>query len=1024
MRLYIIRGPALSGKTERLLLEMQRAHRHDPLSYTFLGPSGIFVKEFSDWFAHRLESSVARGNFMVIDQFAVELYWAEHPGQIHVDEGLTALFIAEIVHSLDEKTLGNLYPIRDSPRLVRFVAEAVKDARDNGEPELIGRLANDESKNLIRTVLDQLKLRYGDGAFDTFDAYLRLDRNDVEDRIGSRFGRTLFIDGFMNLSKAHTTFLVEIVSAFDEVFISLDTSVSDKNAWNEFEETLRSRSVEIIEETLPPRDGSEALEAFVKDEDGRKINSVKRLMYKDPEEELTQVCREIKRRIVGEGLEPGNIAIVLNNFSQRAREFSNKLAEYGVPARTFGDEPVSGSIAVQLLTLPFKTALSSYPPERIISMLDHGMGLLAPADFEIEELECLAACAGLYISSRDTSLEDRSDEWREKLNDHVSALETKLKILSRDESVFESDLAELKDDIRLSREIRRCADEIFESLAGIEDARTTGADLGWYAEEFETWMAPLKNKISDCPMLEDEAMALDKVEAVLHRLRVAMKMTGKAGLKLDEFMALLDILLDSEEYRPSLATANRVEILSLSSARFRHRSLKFVVNFNDGVFPVRRINPLYSPDGPNKNYGDEKEREQREDLYSCLCTCTETIITYPEASREGEPQVPSLWLDRLGEGQKAVLNKQPMSIKELKAEHGFCLARGKTPKVSQEVQDMVEPLNRWKDGTSFSWKIEDKAVLKALVGNGFSYSKLADFKNCPFVFFLRRIMGLDRPEDDGYNLSPLERGSAYHSALQILYDWGQEVGGEEEERRILRLADEESKVREVTEAVLEQFVVANKVRSLPAVKNSMIDDVSSALQRYLEFEMKKSGKACIGEKTLTELSFRLSLRDMARMAPRSAERYGDLVLRGRIDRVDLNVAEKKRAFDIVVSDYKSGSAGDWDQLKLYSMVLLNMRDSGLPEDPRLMKGFFRLIKGAKTAKNLEFYPAEARMELYSRPKSTLSFADLDDELLQTFDEIFEKREFMPGSITGRKANCYFCDFNLECEGLIERAGRC
>ncbi len=1016
MKLHIFSGLALSGKTERLLDEMERTHHNDPLSYTFLGPSGSFVKEFSDWFARRLDSSVPRGNFMVIDQFAVELYKAEHPEQIHTDERMMTLFIAEIVHVLDGDTLGNLYPIRDSPKLVSLVAEAVKDARDNGEPELLGRLANDESKHLIQTVLDQLKVRYGDGAFDTFDAYLQTDRNDVKDCISSRFGRTLFIDGFMNLSKAHMTFLSEIVPAFDEVFISLDTAVSDPTDWNEFKEMLPSGSVEIIEEILLPGEDSDALEAFVKDEDDQKIGFVKHIEYKDPEEELTQVCREIKRRIVDEGLEPGKIAIVLNNFSQRAREFSNKLAEYGVPARTFGDEPVSGSIAVQLLTLPFRTALSGHPPEMIISMLDHGMGLSAPPDFDLEELEGLAACAGLYMAPRESYLEDRGDEWRRKLDDHISSLKTKLEILSRDENVFESELAELENDIRLSQEIERCADEVFGSLAGIEGARTTDTDLDRYIEEFNIWMAPLKNKISNCPELEDEAAALDKVEAVLHRLRVVLKMTGKDGLKLNKFMTLLDILLDSEEYRPSLVMANQVEILSLSSARFRHRSLKFVVNFNDGVFPVRRINPLYSLDGSNENYSDEKEREQREDLYSCLCTSSETIITYPEASREGEPLVPSMWLDRLGRGQKAVLNKLPMSVKELKTEHGFGLARGEMLAVSQEVQDLVEPLNRWKEGAAFSWRIEDEAVLEALVGNSFSYSKLADFKNCPFIFFLRRIMGLDTPEDDGYDLSPLERGSAYHSALQVLYDWGQEEGG------IFRLADEGSKVREVAEAVLERFVAANKIRSLPAVKNSMIDDVSSALQRYLEFEMENKGKACIGEKTLTELSFRLSVGDMAGMLPRSAERYGDLVLRGRIDRVDLNVVEKKKVFDVVVSDYKSGSAGDWDQLKLYSMVLLGLRDCGLPEDPKLMKGFFRLIKAAKTAKKVEVYPAEARMELYSRPKSTLSFTDLDDELVQTFDEIFETREFMPGTTTGRKANCYFCDFNLECEGLIDRVG--
>jgi len=132
--------------------------------------------------------------------------------------------------------------------------------------------------------------------------------------------------------------------------------------------------------------------------------------YKDLEEELIQVCRHITRRIVDEDMGPGEIAIVLNNFSERAREFSRKLKEYGIPVQVSGEVPLSSSIAVQLLILPFKASLAHYPPQMLISMLDHGLGLTETAEFDLDDLEALATGAGLYMVPRRASLEDRQDE--------------------------------------------------------------------------------------------------------------------------------------------------------------------------------------------------------------------------------------------------------------------------------------------------------------------------------------------------------------------------------------------------------------------------------------------------------------------------------------------------------------------------------------------------------------------------------------------------------------------------------------
>ena len=134
--------------------------------------------------------------------------------------------------------------------------------------------------------------------------------------------------------------------------MTLDPIYMDKESWTKFLELLAAKSVEVLEEelassakvTLP-------LQRFLSDQ-GPPVrlegDFIRVARPKDPEAELIQVCRDIKRRIVDDGIKPGEIAVVLNNFSERAREFSRKLDEYGVPVKVSGEEPLSSSIAVQL----------------------------------------------------------------------------------------------------------------------------------------------------------------------------------------------------------------------------------------------------------------------------------------------------------------------------------------------------------------------------------------------------------------------------------------------------------------------------------------------------------------------------------------------------------------------------------------------------------------------------------------------------------------------------------------------------
>ena len=120
-----------------------------------------------------------------------------------------------------------LLPLKDSLRMAAFVVESVRDAKDDGERELMARLANDQARSLVQFVLKELEIRYGSNIFDTFDAYRNINTEELRGYIKSRFGNKLFLDGFTNLSDAQIIFLSRIIPLFDKVCMTLDPALME-----------------------------------------------------------------------------------------------------------------------------------------------------------------------------------------------------------------------------------------------------------------------------------------------------------------------------------------------------------------------------------------------------------------------------------------------------------------------------------------------------------------------------------------------------------------------------------------------------------------------------------------------------------------------------------------------------------------------------------------------------------------------------------------------------------------------------
>lgn len=1004
MRIQILRGPALSGKTERLMAAMAEAHREDPTSYTFIAPSPEEAASFAERFSRAVKGPVPAGNFVTLSKVAEDLHRLAHPGEVLLSRGVVNLLAADAFSDLPDEELGVFAPLRASPAFARSAAEAAWDLAIRGDAEMADLLASEEALNLARAVRRCVERVRGRGVFDLADACRGFDPEGARGYLRERYGTRLFADGLADLPGAEMGFLSRLMPLFEDATITLDPALWSRGGLEEFLALLAERGFEEIE--CHPRDEplSKALDSFLLDGPPLTASDLRGLVsvasHSDPEAETLAICREAKR-LISEGLRPEDISIVVADPSTRGREFLRALSAGGVPARLLAGENLLETKIVQLLLLPFRAAAAGYPPEMILALLD-GCLPASPRD-----LEAVASAAGLLLlPAGDLSAKRRG--WMEALAEHQSALQEKGRLLAADETVLDGEVAAAARRAELCATIMIRSEELFDRLARME-AAIDGSGLEGIASELRRMIELLEPGLAD---LEEERLALDRFEEALTRTALALSALGRGELPLDRLLSILANALSDPAWSGS-AQPGAVEILSPALSSRRYRRVKFVAGFNDGHFPSRSANPLYqlsdfSAGKGEKNLHQRSDKVERSRLRKAIAASSRVVVSYPRASREGAPLVPSLWLFRMAglgplEGEAGPGPKDPPAIlsrRDLRVEYALALARGERLEVPKELLQEVEPLRLRAEMDRFRWRIDDPEICRVLFGRSFSYSKLREYRSCPFRFFLIRGLGIEEPTAERFELTPLERGTAYHAILRAV--GGGDGGGEEA-------------VREEAERTAARFLADQKVRTVEAVRRRIVGAVASEVLGYLIFEAEDPVRASVGRRRMTEVPFSLQLRRMGDLLPRSSSEYGDLTFRGRIDRIDLDAPGKKRRIDVVLSDYKSSDSGaEWEQLQLYSLALLALGLPDVPAEPGSMRAIFRIVRRPGISRILEVSADEGRM-VRQRSKPNPTFDEVDGDLLEALDGIFKgSGEFRRGADReGSKKGCWGCPFEAE-----------
>lgn len=1030
MMLKILRGPALSGKTERLAAEMEAAHRDGPLSYTFIGPSTGEAAQFAERFARLVAGPVPAGNFVALSKVAEDIHRTAHPDEICLDRGALNLLAAEALAELDDEDLGPFGPLRTSPAFSRHVAEAVWDLSMRGAAEMADSFASENASALALKVKEMIHRLQPPASFDLSEAFLKFEPESARGYVRSRYATRIFVDGLADLPGAEMSFLSRLIPLFEEGAMTLDPALWVPEKLEELFALLEEEGASIVFEEHLPENGplSMGLDAFLREGQlplGSDLSDLVSVVASpDPQAEAYEICRETKRLIVEEGLGPGEISIVVADPDRRGRELIGALERAGVPTRLAAGERLIDRRAVQLLLLPFR-AVTRRDPEAILALLYLGPdgGVKSPGP----EMARMASSAGLLLLPPQRDLPALRRRWDERLKEHLSSLREEIRLHSSDETAFDADVEDIRGQAEICEDLMVRSEELFDRLEEVEDAARQGGLDGW-AGELRRWSGILDDRLSDIPGLQDERDALRRALDHLTRLVLMIRGLGRCDLSFDRFLALLQTTLSAEAEPSGPARRDVVEVLSPASSRQRYHRVKFVAGFSDGLFPTRRANPLRNlrdfsgrGDGRIHNYHLLREREERAVLRAAFTNSSRVVVSLAKASREGEPLVPSLWLSRMagtgdgGEGGAEEAgpipraSQPPLSERDLAVISGHALATGTRIVLPEGFSQRIRGHSPPAEEGGWSWRIADPDLSLALLGKRYSYTRIREFRSCPFKFFLKRALGIEEPAAESFDLSPLERGLLTHCVLEALLAGDGTQGGLQ--RRPDMGGPAEEAVVELVERMIPGFLLGQNIRTIGAARRRIVEEVASEILGYLVFEAEDPVKAAVGARVLTEVLFRLAIGDMRGILPLSAEKYSDIILRGRIDRIDLSVPTKKGEVEVVLSDYKvTASTAEWEQLQLYSLALLALGHPGLPSQPRSMRALFRIIRDRRISRVLEVWPEEARM-VRQRSKPHPTFSDIDRDLLDVLDRIFEERSFNRSvDLGGSNNSCFYCAF--------------
>ena len=707
------------------------------------------------------------------------------------------------------------------------------------------------------------------------------------------------------------------------------------------------------------------------------------------ESEMTYAAGQILSLVREQGLRYRDIAIVTNAMSAYEKGLKGILSEAGIPCFVDSRRDIASHPLIGLVNSLLECVVYDFRYESVFSYLKTGLTPMAQEDMDILENYVLAYGIKGYKWKKDVwayGFQPGQEAEQAYLNDLRAQVMTPfapLLALKRKKNL------PLRDWVT-ALVVQLDTLGIAEKLTALSEAAAAKGNAAKAEEHRQIW------------------------QILMDVLQKAVEILGDAPMSLDTFARILSAGLEESSMGLIPPTADSLLVGDIERSRLPDIKALLVLGVNDGILPAPAENTgifteterealtaagmELAPDGKRKLF------EEQFLIYRGLTKPSHALyLTYANGDTEGKALFPSSLIARIAKMYPTLTEERDDTLPLSSLTPGGCFHQLGTQMRKHVEESPMEPL--WQDiysyfATTPQWqqrlsllrqgfsahdrrqKLSPKTA-KNLYGKNIlsSVSRLEWFAACPFAYFAE--YGLKARPRQLYQLRTPDLGNLFHQVLEQFaatlkkdgISW-QTLTQEETERRMDAAVDE----------------------AAPHLGNEILLD--SAANRYLIKRLKRISRRAgwtlvrhIQSGMFEPAGYEVGFGPHEALPPIviGMSDGSKLILRGKIDRVDLLDAEGNKFVKII--DYKSGTkAFDFQdiyyglQLQLLLYLDAYLKNHGTESYRPGGVFYFRITDPTQTVTE-EMSAEEIEHLLYS--KMQMSGLVLENEtVIKAMDEVF------------------------------------
>ena len=821
-----------------------------------------------------------------------------------------------------------------------------------------------------------------------------------------------------------------------ELFIDLDYYYKNKELFSHFDEAYRSfklKKFDIKKDISPFYTGkykTKAMKYLFDSNKQLKPESaevpIKLIKGSSKEDEIEKVAKEIKYLLIHNNVEPHKICVVFNLVSNYSSIVRDKFESFGIPTNLTDRIPLDQSAPVTLIVNVLEILQNEFYYKSIFRAFTNS--LVAHFDLDLNNLletaKSLKIVAGwnnwiLGIDNAKAALQFDDFAGEESLSVKLEDLETAKKDLEKIYKLLEP----------------------FDKLLSIPEFLTGLKNLVYKLKIFDTILSDNnENSESTIKALTTFFETLDEMFELLS------EEYGK-DKKFDLKFFLENIRTAAGWARFNIKERSNFGVLVTSADEIRGLKFDyvFVCGLNDGDFPTK-----YSPEifysGSFVKSNRMHQLEERYRFYQTVTSMKKGLYFSYALQDETKDLVPSSFIKDFSKlftieeindedfqnliySDEELLSYFGKNFDKVEFDNILQLRNFNSEIIKNKIkiseQRSAEPFGPYPYNGILDAESKDfvKDFLLSHTNQQFSITQLETYAKCPFKYFLTRILNLKEISEPTEDIDALELGSFLHNVLFKFYT---------EMRRknlILQRASEEefrkikSLLFNIAKETYDSMNFDNDVTFLEKEKIFGINgnEKESILYKFIqtERELPESFIPKYFEVGFGRIKKRDSDQQLSSFEPL---KIGEIKLRGKIDRIDIN--EEEKFFKII--DYKSGGKkpsiddlkeGISLQLPVYQFAAKNLlskkvRHSYLPLE--------MIIYSLKYNRN-DFGPK--RINLGGRSKKTaLEIVQINENQISETLKMIE--EYVYGIKSGKfnlstlddreKKVCNYCQFYSIC----------